>query len=232
MNRRRLPRPDTREDRESEFAPTAGFGWCESGIRPRWIPTRTREPGTTTIPRGFTLLELVIVIILVILLFLTVWNRLMPLRGDAESAHVASIIGNLRSALGLATAERVVTEGMQALESLRAVNPMTLLDEAPDTYIGVNPAEPAPGNWYFDTQTRQLQYRVRYPQYREGQPQPPVDLSWQVILEGDDNKPKGIRLRALHDHRWPGDSRPMREIRETAGQTVGRQQADASSQPQ
>ena len=106
---------------------------------------------------------------------------------------------------------------------------MTLLDEAPDTYIGVDPAEPAPGNWYFDTETRQLQYRVRYPQYLEGQPQPPLDLSWQVILEDDDNKPKGIRLRALHSQRWPGDSRPMREIREAGAQADARQQTASPS---
>ncbi len=190
---------------------------------------RVSSPGHQ---HGFTLLELVIVITLISLLFLTAWNRLMPLRGDAEAAHVASVIGNLRSALGLATAERVVTEGMHALESLREINPMTLLNEAPDTYIGANPAETAPGNWYFDAETRELHYRVRYPQYLEGQPQPPVDLSWQVILDAEDNKPKSIRLRALHAQRWPGDSRPMREIRETAGKTVGPRQADASSQPQ
>jgi len=220
-----MPSPPRLAD-ESVRSPECGQP--EDGVSShRRTPSGARAVVLRSFSGGFTLLELVIVITLIVLLFLTAWHRLMPLRGDAEAAHVTSVVGNLRSALGLATAERVTIEGIDALDSLEAINPMTLLDQAPDTYIGVDPADPAPGSWYFDDDMRELRYRVRYPQYMQGRPQAPVDLAWRVVLAIDDDKPKGIRLRALHTYRWPGDSQPLRQLREAPGNAEDDQPAPA-----
>ncbi len=173
----------------------------------------THPPGI----QGFSLLELVIVIILVVLLFTVALNRLAPLRGDAEAAHVATVIGSLRSAIGMEAASRVVREGPQGLAELEGINPMTLLQEVPEQYVGIRRTGqsndiPA-GAWYFDDDVGVLVYRVRFPQYLEDSPTAPVELRWQVRLQFEDlsesgafdpeqDRVRGLGLRSLHDHRW------------------------------
>lgn len=183
---------------------------------PRWAETTSsRYPGFSQ--RGFSLLELVIVIILVILLFLVAFDRLMPLRGQAEAAHVATTIGALRSALGMTTAERVVDEGISTLSGLAGENPMTLLDEPPGNYMGEiesADSETVPrGSWYFERDSGRLGYRVRYPQYLQEPDDEAVHLAWRVTLGFNDKNENGaydpdidsahsIGLRSLHDRTW------------------------------
>lgn len=169
---------------------------------------------------GFSLLELTIVVILVVMLFLFVADRLLPLRGDAESAQVASVIGSLRSALGLEVASRIVEHGPQSVTDLQGSNPMALLQDWPENYLGersaANNGEIPRGAWYFDETSGELHYRVRFPQYLAGEPDSPVELRWRVRLQFDDRDGdgrfdaetetlRGVRLARLDEHRWPGD---------------------------
>jgi type II secretory pathway pseudopilin PulG len=186
-----------------------------------WVVPRWADPRPDKRQSGFTLLELVIVIILVIVLFLTAWWRLLPLRGDAEAAHVASTIGALRSALGLHVAETVVEDSLQAIADLEHGNPVPLLAQPPADYAGEHTepenAEIPPGSWYFQPLVGELRYRVRYPQYLAGVASPaderPIELSWQVRLSYRENNGKGsesaasdaiegIRLVALDNPQW------------------------------
>jgi len=168
--------------------------------------------------KGFSLLELVIVIILVVVLFLVALDRLLPLRGDAEAAHVATVIGGLRSALGLEAAARVVRDGLPALEQLQGSNPMDYLKEWPDTYIGILDPANSPhvprGAWYFNPAAGAVGYRVRFPQYLAGKPPDPVHLRWRIELQYEDisgnqrfdadtDRLHGLRLVGLDRHRWP-----------------------------
>lgn len=172
--------------------------------------------------RGFSLLELVIVITLVILLFLVAFDRLMPLRGDAEAAHVATVVGGLRSAVGLEAAQRVVDQGLAALADLEGSNPMEFLQEWPDTYVGavenVHENEIEPGTWYFDRESGTVGYRVRFPEYLQQAPSPPVDLRWRIHLQYEDRNgngqfdpqidgARGLRLQPVDNYRWPDQSR-------------------------
>lgn len=180
----------------------------------RWV--ERRHPGRAA--RGFTLLELVIVIILVVILFLTATWRLLPLRGDAEAAHVATTIGTLRSNLGLVVAERIVKDSLASAARLDGANPMSLLAQPPGNYIGErspdSEKEISGGSWYFDPNTDQLRYRVRFPQYLEdATAHGPVDLSWTVRLgyrdnngdgryQPDEDSLQGINLAALDNPGW------------------------------
>jgi general secretion pathway protein G len=184
----------------------------------RWV--KPGHPGRrpASVQQGFSLLELVIVVILVALLFLFAFDRLMPLRGQAEGTQVASTIGALRSALGMEVAERIVDRGHEAIVELEGSNPMTLLQQRPQRYLGVrteSDKDDIPGGaWYFDPNEQALRYRVRFPQYLDGEPDPPVDLGWQVQLQYDDkgqtgsydpetDSLRGVTLAPLDDHHWP-----------------------------
>lgn len=177
------------------------------GLRPRGpicVYTHTQA--------GFTLLELVIVITLVIVLFLTAWNRLVPLRGDAEAAHVIGVVGNLESALGIVASETVLHGGLESLAELADSNPMALLQQTPGNYLADRPGEIPPGAWYFDRDSATLRYRVRFPQYLAGAPPAPAELGWRIHVTGDD-QPTGVRLVALDDNPyWSGHSHSIRKL--------------------
>lgn len=119
--------------------------------------------------RGFSMLELVLVVILVVTLYMVAIDRLLPLRGDAEAAHAATIAGTLRSALGMEVAARLMRGEMDGITALEGANPMGFLAEVPDNYLGeidrMRPEQLPRGHWYFDSNTGELVYLVRYDQY-------------------------------------------------------------------
>lgn len=136
------------------------------------------------------LLELVVVIGLISLLLAFALWRLLPLRGHAEAAHVTTIIGGLRSAVGLSAAETLLRDGLSALADFDGANPMDLLQEGPERYRGLVPsaerAGVAPGYWYFEADSGRLGYRVRFPQYLAEPRSGPVHLRWRLSLGFDD----------------------------------------------
>lgn len=156
---------------------------------------------------GFTLLELIIVVILVVVLIAVAMDRLLPLRGDAEAAHVVGTVGSLRSALGIEVAGLLVHEGAQAVASLEGSNPMRLLAERPENYLGemggVNPAVLPRGAWYFDADDGKLVYLVRYTEYfRSGIPGEPR-LAYRIeLVHNERNELAGVRLAQDHGFVW------------------------------
>ena len=172
--------------------------------------------------RGFTLLELVIVLILVGILFSVAAWRLLPLRGDAEAAHVATVIGSLRSALGLTLAEYVLRGQYADLPTLDGSNPLKLLQDPPERYLGVVAQQDIdqvpPGYWYFVDEAGLLGYRVRFPAYLVGQNTAPVHLHWRVVIAFEPGpasvasgaatnpRPTGLRLAPQQAHPWPSSS--------------------------
>jgi len=180
---------------------------------PRWVEVTGRSN------RGFTLLELVVVMILVGILFSVAAWRLLPLRGDAEAAHVATTIGTLRSALGLSLADHVLRGQYQALQTLDGSNPMDLMLETPERYAGIvsgrDIGRVPPGHWYFIEESGLLGYRVRFPHYLLDSPADPVHLHWRVVMAFDAStdaaapeqtsgpRPIGLRLVPQQTHPWP-----------------------------
>ena len=176
---------------------------------PRWA----ERAGPARASAGFTLLELVIVIILVIVLFSVAAWRLLPLRGQAEAAHVAATIGAMRSALGLAVAERVVRDGPTSVADLTGSNPVDLLDEPPAQYLGprsqAEPRESPGGFWYFDDESGELVYQVQYVRYLHQAPEAPVRLRWEISVDtGPAGQLRGVRLDRLDSVRWQSEPLP------------------------
>ena len=115
--------------------------------------------------RGFTLLELVIVIIIISILGIFAIERMLAIRAAAEQAAVKQLVGTIKSALGLKVAELVLDGKMLDVSKLNNSNPLLLLSQKPANYIGEknSGAEIAdPGVWYFNKKLNALIYNVRY----------------------------------------------------------------------
>ena len=115
--------------------------------------------------QGFTLLELVVVIIIISILGIFAIDRIFVIRIAAEQASVKQIIGTIKSALGLEVARLVLGGNMLAVAKLEKTNPILLLSQAPNNYLGekndgrhINDA----GVWYFDKKQKVLVYNVTY----------------------------------------------------------------------
>lgn len=118
--------------------------------------------------RGFSLLELLIVIVVVGLLLTIAVERLLKLRFEAERTMVQSVMTALRSGLHIEVASAAAAGQMARLDRAGGSNPMTLLADKPETYagefFGADPALFEAGTWYFDTRDRTLVYVVRFPE--------------------------------------------------------------------
>ncbi len=116
--------------------------------------------------RGFTQLELVVVIVLISILGVIALNRMWAWRLQAERTMVKSVVGNIRSALGLETANLALHDKLHKLPSLSGSNPVVLLAQPPADYIGVyrdsNDKTKKPGIWYFNPLQKALIYTIRY----------------------------------------------------------------------
>jgi prepilin-type N-terminal cleavage/methylation domain-containing protein len=115
--------------------------------------------------RGFSLLELVIVIVIISVLLVMAISRLLALQVDAERVTMEMVAGTLRSSIGMKVAQSIVELKVANLSALEGSNPMALLAETPHNYLGerdgVDPAALEDGNWYFDRQAKVLVYLVR-----------------------------------------------------------------------
>jgi general secretion pathway protein G len=170
------------------------------------------------VARGFSLLELLIVIVIISVLSLVAIDRLLRLRFEAERVMVESMLSGLRSALYIEFAGAAVRgrSDAMALEASGS-NPMKLLSERPDTYAGeyaaADPGSVAPGSWYFDTKERHLVYVVRFPEQFASELPGPARARWRVEPDYDDrdgngrfepgrDSARGLRLVAVEPYRW------------------------------
>ena len=168
--------------------------------------------------RGFTLLELALVVSFIAILVVIAIDRMWALRAEAEKASTMQVLGSLRSALGLQIAKRMVDGGIRSIVVLEGTNPMSMLSVKPARYIGevIQEAQSLaqPGDWYFVTTTGHLVYRVQFPEEFHGAIDGPPRLRFKLQLQFDDNNGNGVHdvdeavygldLKAVDPFTWPG----------------------------
>lgn len=114
--------------------------------------------------RGFTLLELMVVVSIIAILSSTLLSRIWIFQEQAEKAAVETTVGNIRSALALQFADLVVHGRMNEAPNMLNQNPINLLAQRPSNYAGEYYApkheDVVSGHWYFDLQNRNLIYSV------------------------------------------------------------------------
>ncbi len=167
--------------------------------------------------RGFSLLELVVVIVIISVLLAVAISRLLSLQVDAERVAMETVAGTIRSAIGMKVAEHIVNHDVPGLARLVGSNPMDRLSEVPGNYLGVqdgvNPASLADGNWYYDRRDGTLVYLVRNTGFFRGGLENPPRARFAIRLVYSDrngngtfdpgiDRIEGLRLAPLEPYQW------------------------------
>ncbi|SHJ78915.1 Type IV pilin N-term methylation site GFxxxE [Malonomonas rubra DSM 5091] len=163
--------------------------------------------------RGYTLLEIVVVIAIISILAAFALDKYARLLVDVERTSMQHDLGVMRSAVSMQFASHFVAGDVQGLNALIDTNPMDLLSEKPSNYLGVFKASEAgkleAGHWYFDNDNRALVYLVRHVEYFETKLRPKQARFkiFPVYSEKQkENKKKlflaGLRLKAIDPYRW------------------------------
>jgi prepilin-type N-terminal cleavage/methylation domain-containing protein len=166
--------------------------------------------------QGFTLIELVVVIIIISGLLYFAIDRLLKLEVTAERAAMAQVIGNINSALAMVISKHIADDDIPGLRRYIDANPMDLLAQTPPTYLGRFSGQPAqlPKGvvWYFDQTAHALVYVTANPKYfRSEGPQKNV-TQLKILPAYDDNNHDGrfdagdtlagLKLAATIPYHW------------------------------
>lgn len=166
---------------------------------------------------GFSLIELIVVIVIICLLLVTAISRLLALQVDAERVSMQTVLGTLRSAIGMQVANHIVRNKVGELADVVGTNPMDRLAELPSNYLGIltsaNPEGLESGNWYFDTREGVLVYLVRNKQFfASSSKNPPrarfaiqlvyADANGNELFDRGIDTIEGLRLSSLETYRW------------------------------
>lgn len=112
--------------------------------------------------KGFTLIEMTIVISLVAILAGILLSRVLVYQELAEKAAMQQVVSALQSALVLQYGHRMALGLGPEINNIVNENPMDWLARKPNNYSGefktVKPGVIESGNWAFDVQSRELVY--------------------------------------------------------------------------
>jgi prepilin-type N-terminal cleavage/methylation domain-containing protein len=143
--------------------------------------------------RGFTLLELLIVISIVAILFGVALDRLLRYQEMGERAAVELNVAAINTALNMKFAAYIVRGRPAAIEDEVGKNPIGLLARLPENYLGelYSPdLKSLPrGCWYFDVASRDLVYLPNTRRYLSSGNGPPEALRFRVALTEIHNEP-------------------------------------------
>lgn len=157
--------------------------------------------------RGFSLLELTIVVGIVAFMFYVALDKLLALAVNAERVSVLQMEGSLQSALGIEVAFQLA-EGkpIAQLTAMQNMNPMNLLSNRPSNYLGEldnpDPASIDGGHWYFDSSNGELVYRVNHDRYFKNSLGQPARIEYQIEVKRSNGNVVGVTLVTLTPYQW------------------------------
>lgn len=86
----------------------------------------------TNTSKGFTLIELIMVIVILGILSAVAVPKFFDLTTQAKTKNQASVIGNIKSGLNLYAANKIVTTGSRAFPDGNTILLADILDEVPE----------------------------------------------------------------------------------------------------
>lgn len=170
-----------------------------------------RNRGMIRSARGFSLLELSVVVAVWAVLFGVFLERLTFYQEAAEHARFESELQSFKTGLQLRMAELISTNRERELRQMETDNPLLWLGQAPATYSGEYPSNPEPGNWYYDSMTRELVYVPNLKRFLKiSEFRRPVQLRFRVKISyqpvyapgGQISGVAGIGLEASTLYQW------------------------------
>ena len=174
---------------------------------------------------GFSLLELVVVIVIIGILLAVALNRLLPYIDEAERVGVLTLESQIKSTLVTDAAKRIAGGRSASISELDGSNPMRLMLEPPKNYVGEKREHQRNAiprrNWYFDLKTRRLVYRVgrRFGWSDDEFMDDPEfevrvafnDRNGNSRFEPGTDELHGIRLQTVAGAEWLAGSKPKRQ---------------------
>lgn len=162
--------------------------------------------------RGFTLLELVLVIIIFSLLVGVYLRSVRHYQEIAEQATVSLTLSNIRTGMAHEWADRIVNgKASEKVEHLVGSNPVRWLETPPPAYYGEiknpNLERMEAASWYFDLAQKELVYVVNNGNELEVENMSSRKvLRWKVALEDNPSNASAIFgnlvLRPVVKYRW------------------------------
>ena len=140
------------------------------GLQHSVLTSRHSVPGTQY-SKGFTLLELIVVISIVAILAGVFLNRVSFYQEQAEKTAMEQVAGAVQSALVLRYSTLMVrgAANEKELTALATDNPINWLQQKPHNYAGEyfdpTPQAVPPGHWVFDLKSHDLIYTVDHADY-------------------------------------------------------------------
>ena len=180
--------------------------------------------------QGFTLLELVVVLIIISGLLAFAFDRLLKLEVQAERAAMEQVIGNLKSALALTIGKHIATDDIPGLRKYLDTNPMDLLADTPPTYLGSYVGQPPKlangANWYYDQSSQSLVYVTGNPAYFQSEGTEKSVTRLKILPVYDDKNGNGrfdagdslagLKLAATAPYHWQNEPIKPAEYTTTA----------------
>ena len=162
---------------------------------------------------GFTLFELIVVILLVGVFMSFAIDRMLRIQIDAERVSVQQTIAALKSAIILQVAEMVVNKGINSIAALENTNPMNYLQELPYNYSGLKSdrevANYPLASWYYDSQQDILVYKVKNTNYFASSLPGTSRIRLKVVAiyseeagHNDNNAVRGMSIKSMDDYFW------------------------------
>ena len=163
---------------------------------------------------GFTLFELILVIVLVAIFAGILLGRFLIYQEMAEKASMELTAGTIRSAINLQAAGLVSRGRASDITKLATVNPFKWLTEKQKNYAGeyYDPKNVPPGSWYYDLRNKEVVYLVyrgaHFAPNRQGEKlvRFKVAVVYNDALAGDTDLSRrdlgGIAFREVEPYVW------------------------------